>query len=260
MAVSLTGSECALKCAHCEGRYLKGMADARALTPAQLLGKASILISGGSDSFGAVPIKGNQEMILELSDQYPLNIHVGWQDPGNLDFLKGRRVTVSLDLIGSKQAVEKVFGLKIRPLDYFELFLRLKEHFTVIPHLTVGLDGGGDSGEESVIDFLAQHSPDALTFLVFRPTPKTLMAGLKPPSIERVVNLIDQACDRMHCPLHLGCMRPTGYYRRRLDPLAWLAGARTIVMPDKGLVENLRQQGIPLSESEQCCSLESVHG
>jgi len=119
----------------------------------------------------------------------------------------------------------------------------------------VGLNGGEVSGEEWVIDLLAHDPPPALTFLVFRPTRGTPFERCRAPEVDRVVDLIDRACDLLSCDLHLGCMRPAGGYRARLDPLAWLAGARTVVMPEQRFVETLLHGGISITRSTECCSL-----
>ncbi len=255
LAISVTGTSCQLRCAHCDGHYLAGMTDLRALNADTLRARTSLLISGGSDAHGAVPLLQHRERILELSDRYNLNLHIGYQDPANLDFLEGRRVTISLDLIGDRAVVKRVFGLDYPPEAYEEMYRALCRKFRVIPHLTVGLNGGEASGEERVIEFLAHDPPPALTFLVFRPTRGTPFEHCSSPSIERVVDLIDRACDRVSCDIHLGCMRPAGGYRARLDPLAWLAGARTVVMPERRFVDTLARGGIAFTRMSECCSL-----
>lgn len=256
LAISVTGSRCELRCAHCDGHYLEAMADLRHLDETKLANSTSLLISGGSDRQGAVPLRDHQERILELSDRYNLNLHIGYQEASNLDFLEGRRVTISLDLIGDAATIKRVFGLDHPPEAYYELYRKLTRKFRVVPHLTVGLSGGEPSGEEHVIEYLAHDPPPAMTFIVFRPTHGTAFERCVAPPIERVVELIDLSCDRLPCDLHLGCMRPGGGYRTRLDPLAWLAGARTIVMPDRRFVDTLLHNGIRIHETSQCCSLD----
>ena len=63
LAVSLTGSECALNCAHCAGHYLRQMVH---IQNADATGMASCLISGGCDARGKVPAISHRAEIAKL--------------------------------------------------------------------------------------------------------------------------------------------------------------------------------------------------
>lgn len=258
LAVSVTGPNCELRCSHCNGHYLEAMRPISALDRTDYDSFRSFLISGGSDCTGRVPLSGHIDAILSMPPDAGLNLHVGVQGAESLLPLKGRPVTISYDLAGDSETITEVYGLS-RPVSEIEsYYLELARHFRVVPHLTLGLRGGIISGEHHVIEFLATHSPSALTFLVFRPTPNTPYAERPAPDIHQAVAVIAQASDRLSCPLHLGCMRPTGIYRRRLDILAWVAGARVIVMPEHEFVRILSAHGVPIEEQSECCSLENA--
>ncbi len=255
-AVSVTGAVCQQRCAHCNGHYLRGMQPLDALESAGMAGVDSLLISGGSLVHGEVPLADHLDRLLALPPDLPLNLHVGLQDGERLRPLRGRPVTVSFDLVGDDATAREVYRLNRPARDWLEAYERLQELFPVIPHLTIGLRGGMVSGERVVLDYLSRHPPPALTFLVFRPTPGTAFAGRPAPAPSVVAELIAEAAERLDCPLHLGCMRPAGAWRRRADRLAWLAGARTIVMPDRALVADLQEAGIPVTTRQECCSLD----
>ncbi|MBP7633736.1 radical SAM protein [Candidatus Ozemobacteraceae bacterium] len=256
LAVSVTGPQCELRCSHCNGHYLEAMRPISALDARDYETFRSFLISGGSDCSGRVPLSGHIDRILSMPPKAGLNLHVGVQGAESLLPLKGRPVTVSYDLAGDVETVREVYGLT-RPVSEIEAcYLELSRHFRVVPHLTLGLRGGAISGEPHVIDFLAANPPSALTFLVFRPTPNTPYADRSAPDIHDAVAIIADAAARLACPIHLGCMRPSGIYRRRLDVLAWAAGARVIVMPEHEFVRILASHGIPVEEQAECCSLE----
>jgi len=256
LPVSVTGGECVMKCAHCQGHYLGGMKPLSALTPADLESCTSLLLSGGGTASGEVPLAEHLDAILRLPASLSLNLHVGLQDGHLLESLRDRRVTVSFDLIGDDATVRDVFGLDRSAAEYFDAYEAIGQRFPVIPHLTIGLRAGKLSGEKKVIDYLSERPPRALTFLVFRPTPGTRFSGCTPPPIGEIVGLIREAAERLGCPIHLGCMRPSGLFRRRLDILAWAAGARTIVMPDRALLDALSESGIPIQDRSECCSLQ----
>ncbi|NLI75255.1 MAG: radical SAM protein [Candidatus Riflebacteria bacterium] len=256
LAVSVTGPVCHQRCTHCEGHYLRGMKTLADLGPAAVTAASSLLISGGSLSSGEVPLADHLDAILALPPDLPLNLHVGLQDGDRLAALRGRKVTVSFDLVGDDATAREVFRLDRPAADWWRAYEALQRLFPVIPHLTIGLRGGILSGERAVLRFLADRPPPpALTFLVFRPTPHTPLADRLPPAPLAAAELIAEAAGRLDCPLHLGCMRPAGDWRRRFDPLAWAAGARTIVMPDRRLVAALRQTGLPVRDHRECCSL-----
>ncbi|RCK81477.1 MAG: hypothetical protein OZSIB_0611 [Candidatus Ozemobacter sibiricus] len=254
-AVSVTGSVCQQRCAHCNGHYLQGMTALDAICAAGLTDVRSLLISGGSRPTGEVPLADHLDRLLALPADLPLNLHVGLQDGSRLHPLRGRPVTVSFDLIGDDATAREIYGLDRPARDWFEAYERLQDAFPVIPHLTIGLRGGILSGERNVLDYLSRRPPPALTFLVFRPTPGTALADRPVPDPAVVAELIAEAADRLPCPLHLGCMRPGGGWRQRADRLAWLAGARTIVMPDRTLVADLQAAGLPVTIGRECCSL-----
>lgn len=256
LAVSVTGPTCELQCSHCNGHYLEAMRPISSLDAGDFGTFRSFLISGGSDCSGRVPLSGHIAEILCMPPDAGLNLHVGIQGVESLLPLKGRPVTVSYDLAGDAETVSEVYGLA-RPISEIEAcYLELSRHFRVIPHLTLGLRGGSISGEPHVIDFLSANPPSALTFLVFRPTPNTPYAERQAPDIHDAVGIIADAAGRLSCPIHLGCMRPSGIYRRRLDVLAWVAGARVIVMPEHEFVRILAANGVPVEEQTECCSLE----
>ena len=114
--------------------------------------------------------------------------------------------------------------------------------------------GPADGAIRPLARFVTGH---ALTCLVFRPTPGTAYAQARPPDPAEVVAVLIEAARTLPAAtvFHLGCMRPAGAYRRRLDILAWLAGFRSIVMPDRELVAALDAAGVTRRETPECCSL-----
>ena len=85
---SVTGTWCALRCEHCKGRFLRGMISAT--SSAQLLdaaraakarGARGILVSGGCDAEGRVPLAPFVGAIARLrSEGLMVNVHTGLLD------------------------------------------------------------------------------------------------------------------------------------------------------------------------------------
>ncbi|MBF0502521.1 MAG: radical SAM protein [Candidatus Riflebacteria bacterium] len=258
LAVSLTGHQCGLNCAHCGGHYLKGMRPIQELSDSDFSIADSLLISGGSDASGAVPIINHLERLLSLPAHLKLNLHLGIQEITPIKPLLERPgITVSCDLIGDRETILETFGLSHTPGEYFSLYTEAAAIANTVPHLTLGLRGGRLSGEENVIESLRQCPPSSLTFLSFRPTPDTTYASSPPIAPQDAAKIIGLAARILPAStrLHVGCMRPAGAWRKEFDVLSWAAGARTLVMPDRELAGVLESIGIPVRESLECCSL-----
>jgi len=56
-------------------------------------------------------------------------------------------------------------------------------------------------------------------------------------------------------PLWLGCMRPHGHYRQKLDPLAVRAGVNKIVSPARQAVDMAEELGLTVMCGRECCAL-----
>ena len=79
-------------------------------------------------------------------------------------------------------------------------------------------------------------------------------ADRQPPPIEAVVSILVEARLRFpDRPLHLGCMRPHGQYRARLDPLAVRAGVNKIVSPARQAMQLAEELGLSIVQGRECC-------
>ncbi|EKD83708.1 MAG: hypothetical protein ACD_39C00506G0001, partial [uncultured bacterium] len=169
--------------------------------------------------------------------------------------LKKRKPVVSFDLPGNDAVIRDVFKLPYSAIDFQNLFTSYSKHFDTVPHICIGLNRGGNSGEEHSLDFLSGLPLKQAVFIIFRPTPGTEFAAASPPEAERVVELIKYAGAKLTCELLLGCMRPAGQYRSQIDILAWMHGIRKIVQPDHGLLNALKHHGVKINEYSNCCAL-----
>lgn len=257
-AVSLTGTACALDCAHCGRHYLEAMLPAAALTPAdpRLAGAASLLISGGCDERGRVPITAHRARIAALRAGRRLNWHTGLVDEDDVRSLAGLADVVSFDLVGDDATIAEVYGLPATVADYRAAYRLLRQHLPVVPHITIGLRGGQLSGEHEALRIVQEEGAAAVVFLVLIPTAGTRYAGRTPPPLAEVARFLAEARLALpHTPLLLGCMRPGGAYRRALDPLAVRAGVNRIVKPARAALEVARQLGLAIEPGEECCAL-----
>ncbi|HNX75692.1 MAG TPA: hypothetical protein PLM07_21485 [Candidatus Rifleibacterium sp.] len=256
LSISLTDHDCQQKCAHCNGHYLKGMQPFSKINEVDLSSYDAVLISGGSNRSGEVPVKEHLNSLLMLPEHLRINLHTGYQSPEALLALKGRQPVVSFDLPTSDRVAREVYGLPYSSNDFRQLYLQYCRDFRTVAHVTLGLAPEDfPAGEQATIDFLASVNPVEVVFLIFRPTAGTRMADQQAPDLQQAIGLLAQARKACNCPVLLGCMRPAGLYRRNLDILAWLHGYRRMVMPDHQLLKILAEHQILINNPQNCCAL-----
>lgn len=254
--LSVTGTTCALKCAHCGGKYLRHMLPIerwRELDPSKV---TSCLISGGCDHLGRVPVEKYVRLLPELSSKWRLNMHLGLASEEVISNLAPFCHVVSFDFVVDDETVRDVYGFRASGQDFLETYSMLRQHVKVIPHICIGLHGGQISGELNAIHALTDIGADAIVFIVFIPTPGTLYENRTPPPVEGVARIIATArCLFPITPIYLGCMRPHGKYRHVLDPMAVRSGVNRIVVPShQGRTEALKL-GLDALWIEECCAL-----
>jgi len=254
--ISLTGTACALNCAHCGRHYLRHMIPIE--RAAARVGPApSLLISGGYDAQGQVPVQERHLRLLDaLRPGRRLNWHVGLIGQNQLEMILPYVDVVSFDFVGDDETIAEVYGLERGVSDYVATYQLLQQHVPVTPHITIGLRGGQLGHERKALDLLAELGCAALVFLVLIPTPGTRYADRQPPSPAEVGHLLAEARLRLpRTPLYLGCMRPHGAYRKALDPLAVRAGLNHIVNPAHEAVTLARELGLAVERGTECCAL-----
>ncbi len=263
--VSLTGRVCALQCEHCRGRLLETMRPAT--TPAALRALADeltskgcqgVLLSGGSDSEGRVPLQGYLEAIAYLKERgLQVIVHSGLPDKATARELKAAGVDqVLLDVIGDKQTIHQVYHLDKTPEDYAAALALLKEAgLSIAPHIVIGLHFGQIRGELEALRQITAAEVEAAVLVVLNPLRGTPMGEFPPPPAEAVGKIV--ALARLlnpRTPLALGCARPT-LTRAAMERLAIAAGVNTLAYPGEEAIAYARSLGLAVEFAEVCCSL-----
>jgi uncharacterized radical SAM superfamily protein len=251
--LSLTGSECALDCAHCGGHYLGGMKPIWTVEPD---GSSSCLISGGCDPQGRVPVRAHLDKVRAWREGRTMNWHVGFVTEAEMSAIASLVDVVSFDFVGDEETIREVYGLSRSVDDYVETYQLLRRYCRTLPHVTIGLRGGSLGHELAALERLQELGLDGLVLLVFMPTPGTRYADRKPPHPEAAAELIAEARLRFpDAPLFLGCMRPKGNYRHEFDPLAVKAGINVMVSPSRTARDLAAQLGLSSRSMRECCVL-----
>ncbi len=230
-AISLTGRACSLNCAHCNRHYLGNMGTLGDMEQDKPF--SSILASGGCDKEGRVPLLEFRDELSKLREKYKIVAHTGLFPPGKVKELRGIADVVSFDLPPSTNAIREVFGIDKTRQDYVDSLCALMKEVPTVPHLTIGLRGGKIEGERDSLDIIAGLGQKKIVLNVLVPTPGTRYQDRAPPSVGDVVSLLNYS-KRKFDKVYLGCVRPGGNYRERLDKKA-LGIVDRIVMPARGI-------------------------
>lgn len=251
--LSLTGSHCALNCAHCGGHYLRGM---RPVWDAEPDGSPSCLVSGGCDAAGRVPVLAHLDRVRAWREGRRMNWHVGLVSEPEMEAIAPLVDVVSFDFVGDEATIREVYGLEHGIDAYVETYRLLRRYARTLPHVTIGLRGGELGHERRAFELLRDLGVDGLVLLVFIPTPGTRYAHRQPPPVRAVAELLAEArLSFPDAPLYLGCMRPRGRYRDELDPLAVRAGVNILVSPTRPARRIASELGLSVRETRECCVL-----
>lgn len=265
-SISITGSSCALKCKHCDGKVLDTMIPA--ITPEDLFdqcvklknaGAVGCLISGGCLPDGSVPIGKFIDSISLIKKELGLTVvvHTGVIDLSTARRLKAAGVDAALiDIIGSDETIREVYRLDVSVEDYEQSLRAFHEcRIPFVPHVLVGLHYGELRGELEALKMIAKYSPSAVIIIAFMPIHGTPMEKIAPPAPEDIAKILVSARLLMlDTPLVLGCMRPKGEHRIRIDTLAVKAGVNAIAFPVEEAIQLAESMKLEISLSSICCS------
>jgi len=264
--ISITGKGCALECKHCEGKVLETMYPAN--TPEKLFnlclqlkhdGASGCLISGGCLPNGSVPIENFVDAIERVKRELGLTVfvHTGIIDFDTAKKLRKAGVDAALiDVIGSDETIREIYNLNISIKDYEDSLSALHDSgITFVPHVIVGLHYGKLRGELHALEMISRYKPSALVIIAFMPIHGTKMAGIEPPEPVDIARVITAARLKFpETPLVLGCMRPKGKHRSKMDILAIEAGVDAIAFPAEEAIKFAENQGYKIVFSSFCCS------
>lgn len=265
-SISVTGSSCALKCKHCDGRVLNMMFPA--LSPKELVslctrlkkeGAIGCLISGGCLLDGSVPLDRFIDAIAEVKRNLDLTVvvHTGVISRAMADKLKEAEVDAALiDIIGSDETIKEVYQLNMKVDDYDKsLALLDKVGIPFVPHVLVGLHYGKLKGEFQALQMISKYQPSAVIVIALMPINGTPMENVKPPTPEDIAKVLLSARLMLpKTPLVLGCMRPKGEHRVKIDTFAVKIGVNAIAFPAKEAVKLVNSMDLETVFSSLCCS------
>ena len=269
VSISVTGSACALSCEHCKMRVLHGMTDL-AETDGSLFdlcarlkeqGASGVLISGGCDSQGRVPLLAHMEDLKRARRELGLilRVHPGLPDEKTGAGLGAVGIDGAMvDMIGSEETIRDVYHLDAKTCDYEAVLERLEIHgVPTVPHIVLGLHFGRMLGEWNALDMVTRHPPKLLVLVILMPLSGTPMALSEPPSLAEIGGFFESARRALpRTPVMLGCARPLGEMKTHIDTLAVDAGLNGIAYPADGIVAYARERGLAATFIDACCGVQ----
>ena len=254
-SVSVTDAKCQLLCEHCRGRFLEGMRPIAG--PQELLalagelrsrGGTGLLLSGGCDAEGKVPLLPFVEAVREIKTTTDLLVNV---HPGLVSAEEAERMALSLadrvsfDLVLDPDTIRARMHLARAPDDYLDSYRALCRAFPgrVAPHVLQGI--GKEEHELEAVREACREDVPCLILLS--------LVGDKVPDREgRLLRGVEEA-RRCHRPVLLGCMRPRGLPDLEMSALE--AGAEGIASPSSETMKKIRERGWKIEERSVCCAL-----
>ncbi|MFQ5834762.1 MAG: radical SAM protein [bacterium] len=265
--VSITGSFCQLNCEHCRGRILEAMYYTDG--PDDLLelgqnlfrkGCRGLLISGGSNSRGVVPLLKYVSSMKKLKKDlnFKIVVHTGLVDEPLARGLREAMIDAAMiDIIGANETIKAICHLKATIEDYENSLQWLgKYEVPVSPHVVIGLHYGRIVGEMKALEIISRHKIASLVLVVLSSLADTPMENVKGPSLNEVGKIFVRARQMFpEIPILLGCARPKGKEKLKIEIQALEAQLDGIAYPSEEIFGYAKGSGLKPRFSEYCCSL-----
>ncbi len=253
-------------CQHCRGKLLQRLIPA---TTCQELekkalelharGAKGILLTGGCDERGSVPIRSMIPAIKKLSEKTDLIIiaHTGFINLKEAELLKGSGLDgIGFDVMGDMDAVKDVYGLQVSEKEYIDSLRAISDSgLIVFPHVCVGIHFGKPGGEFHALEMISSIAPSTVIITGLMPVAGTPMARIK-PELSDFEDVLKKAIEMFPgTPVVLGCAHSSGKDRAQIERTAVLCGVSGIAAPTVGIIRFARKNGYEINFYGTCCGL-----
>ncbi|MFX1232938.1 MAG: radical SAM protein [Promethearchaeota archaeon] len=269
-AISITGSDCALQCEHCNKKYLNGMKGILSKEDLEdfLLthyknGGIGALISGGCEPDGSVPLLEFLDTIKLIKSKTNLiiNTHTGLLNESTAKKLAESKVDiVSFDISMDEEIVRDIYHLNKNLEDYKNSvdYLR-KYNLNIVPHICVGLYYGKLNKELEAIKYIKESgiNPSLIVLIALIPPKESKKKFLHPNPIDiaKITAIIRFVFPNTE--ISLGCMRPRGKVKLQIEKYSILAGITRIEIPSIQTLKWLkgRSPDVSFKFYSACCAI-----
>ncbi|MFX1498652.1 MAG: radical SAM protein [Promethearchaeota archaeon] len=269
-AISITGSDCALQCEHCNKKYLNGM---KSIVSKEELenflltlfknGGIGALISGGCEPDGSVPLLKFLDTIKLIKSKTSLiiNTHTGLLNENTAKKLSESKVDiVSFDISMDEEIIRDIYHLNKNVEDYKKSIEYLKKYnLNIVPHICVGLLYGKLHKELEAIKYIKESgiNPSLIVLIALIPPKQSKKKFFNPNPIDiaKIIAIIRFAFPNTE--ISLGCMRPRGNVKLQIEKYAILAGVNRIEIPSVQTLNWLKHRfpKITFKFFSACCAI-----
>jgi uncharacterized radical SAM superfamily protein len=265
-SISITGDSCSLMCQHCKGKLLQRLIPATTCEELEkkslalhARGAKGILLTGGCDERGSVPIRSIIPAIKKLKEKTDLIIiaHTGFISLEEAKLLKDSGLSgIGFDVMGDIDAVKEVYGLHVSEKDYIDSLRAISDSgLSVFPHVCVGIHFGKLGGEFRALEMIRSIEPSTVIITGLMPVAGTPMEHIKPKHSD-FEKVIKKAIEMFpETPIVLGCAHSSGKDRAQIEKTALLCGVSGIAAPTMGTIEFARDNGYEINFYGACCGL-----
>jgi len=265
-SISVTGNSCSLMCQHCKGKLLQRLIHATTCEELEkkalelhARGAKGILLTGGCDERGSVPIRNIIPAIKKIKEITDLIIiaHTGFITLEEAELLKDSGLSgIGFDVMGDMDAVKEVYGLYVSEKEYIDSLHAISNSgLSVFPHVCVGIHFGKLGGEFHALEMISSIAPSTVIITGLMPVAGTPMGRTKPkPSdFEKVINKAIEMFPQT--PIVLGCAHSSGKDRDLIEKTALLCGISGIAAPTMGTIGFAGENGYEINFYGTCCGL-----
>jgi len=227
----------------------------------RLQGAHGILVSGGADLHGEVPLKTfipSIKVMKEKDPQFKVIVHTGLIRRETAEELKEAGIDqILIDVIGDDDTIREVYRLNKRVEDYEETLWMLKEvGHRLAPHIIIGHHFGELRGEWRALEIITRVGVETIVLVIFKPLNVSGRNHFKIPKSEETSRI--SAIARVlnpEIPIRMGCIRPAHPWKGEMERGFILSGVNTIAYPLQGTIEYAKERGLHTKFIEMCCSL-----
>ncbi|HEX7628076.1 MAG TPA: hypothetical protein VF354_04045 [Candidatus Methanoperedens sp.] len=265
-SISVTGSSCSLMCQHCRGKLLESLIPAT--TSEELEKKAmalyrsgakGILLTGGCDERGRVPIKSLIPAIKKIKETTDLILiaHTGFISREEAGSLKDSGLDgIGFDVMGDMTCVSDVYGLHVSEKEYLDSLQAISDSgLCIFPHVCVGIHFGKLRGEYHALEMIRSITPTTVIITGLMPVAGTPMEHMKPEPLyfEKIIKKAIVMFPDI--PVILGCAHSSGKDRADIEKMALLCGVSGIAAPTVSIIEYASKNGYKINYYGTCCGL-----
>ncbi|HEY9245904.1 MAG TPA: hypothetical protein VIO11_03560 [Candidatus Methanoperedens sp.] len=265
-SISVTGKSCALMCKHCRGKLLSSLIPA--LTCEELEKKAlslhkqgakGLLLTGGCDSHGKVPIGSFIPAIRKIKEKTDLIliVHTGFITGGEAAGLRESGIDgIGFDVLGDMTTAREIYGLEVSEYDYIESLRAIgNSGIMIFPHVCVGLHFGKIKGEVSALTLIQNIKPATIIITGLMSVAGTPMEHVKPDPSD-FGKVIKKAKEMFPAtPIVLGCAHSSGKDREEIERIALDNGINGIAAPAIATIGRANRTGYEIYYYGACCGL-----